>query len=116
MFWKKPKPVQQPEWLIVGLGNPGAEYAGSRHNVGFEVVDALASEHKIKLDKGKHRARIGLGPIGQTEVCLIRTLTYMNLSGQAVGPIARAYGIKPERILVVADDLDLPLGKLRLRE
>jgi peptidyl-tRNA hydrolase, PTH1 family len=116
MFWKKQKVVEQPLWLIVGLGNPGAEYKGTRHNVGFEVVDLLSEKHRIKLDKSKHRARIGTGRIGDTPVCLVKPLTYMNLSGQAVAPLARDYGIKPDHVLVVADDLDLPVGKLRLRE
>lgn len=116
MFWKKAKPDLQPEWLIVGLGNPGGEYAGTRHNVGFEVVELLAERHRIKLDKSKHRARIGVGKIDETTVCLVKPLTYMNLSGQAVAPLARGYGILPQRVLVIADDLDLPLGKLRLRE
>jgi PTH1 family peptidyl-tRNA hydrolase len=116
MFRRKPKIEIHPEWLIVGLGNPGPEYRGTRHNVGFEVVDELADRHRIKLDKSKHRARIGLGKIGETQVCLVKPLTYMNLSGQAVGPLARDYGIPPEKVLVIADDLDLPVGKLRLRE
>ena len=116
MFWKKPKSELHPEWLIVGLGNPGGEYRGTRHNVGFEVVDLLAEEHRIKLDKSKHRARLGLGKIGETSVALVKPLTYMNLSGQSVAPLARDYSIPPSKILVVADDLDLPTGKLRLRE
>jgi PTH1 family peptidyl-tRNA hydrolase len=116
MFWKKSKPDLQPEWLVVGLGNPGGEYAGTRHNVGFEVIELLAEKHRIKLDKSKHRARFGLGKIGDTTVCLVKPLTYMNLSGQAVAPLARGYGVKPDRILVIADELALPLGKLRLRE
>jgi PTH1 family peptidyl-tRNA hydrolase len=116
MFRRKPKIEIHPEWLIVGLGNPGPEYRGTRHNVGFEVVDLLSEKHRIKLDKSKHRARIGLGAIGQTQVVLVKPLTYMNLSGQAVGPLARDYGIPPEKVLVIADDLDLPVGKLRLRE
>jgi PTH1 family peptidyl-tRNA hydrolase len=116
MFRRKPKIQIHPQWLIVGLGNPGPEYRGTRHNVGFEVVDLLSEKHKIKLDKSKHRARIGLGRIGDIDVCLVKPLTYMNLSGQAVGPLARDYGIPPERILVIADDLDLPTGRLRLRE
>jgi PTH1 family peptidyl-tRNA hydrolase len=116
MFWKKPKSDLQPEWLIVGLGNPGGEYKGTRHNVGFEVVDTLAEKLRVKLDKSRHRARIGLGRIGDTAVCLVKPLTFMNLSGQAVAPLARDYGIKPERVLVIADDLDLPTGKLRMRK
>lgn len=116
MFWKKRKPDLQPEWLIVGLGNPGGEYSGTRHNVGFQVVELLADRHRIKLDKSKHRARFGLGTIGDIAVCLAKPLTFMNLSGQAAAPLARGYGLNPDRILVVSDDLDLPVGKLRLRE
>ncbi len=116
MFWKKPKPDLQPEWLIVGLGNPGGEYAGTRHNVGFDVIELLARKHRIKLDKSKHRARFGIGIIEGAAVCLVKPLTYMNLSGQAVSPLARSYGLEPERVLVVSDDVNLPLGKLRLRE
>ncbi len=116
MFWKRAKVDVQPEWLIVGLGNPGSEYRGTRHNVGFEVLDELAIRHRIKLDKSKHRARIGLGKVGETAVCLVKPLTYMNLSGQAVAPVARDYSVPPERVLVIADEMDLPAGKLRLRE
>jgi PTH1 family peptidyl-tRNA hydrolase len=116
MFWKKPKPTAQPEWLIVGLGNPGGEYRGTRHNVGFDVIDLLSDRHRIKLDKSKHRARIGIGQIGDSAVVLVKPLTFMNLSGQSAAPLARDYGLKPERVLVIADDLDLPVGKLRLRE
>jgi len=116
MFWKKSKPTFQPEWLIVGLGNPGAEFDGTRHNVGFEVVELLGKTHRIKLDKTRHKSRIGSGQIGEVAVCLVRPLTYMNLSGQSVAPLARDFGIGAEKILVIADDLDLPLGKLRLRQ
>lgn len=116
MFRRKPKEQIYPQWLIVGLGNPGPEYKGTRHNVGFEVIDLLCERHKIKLDKRKHRSRIGLGKIGSIDVCLVKPLTYMNLSGQAAAPLARDYNLPPEKVLVIADDLDLPTGKLRLRE
>lgn len=112
---KKPKPGVSPEWMIVGLGNPGGEYAGTRHNVGFMAIDRLAERVRIKLDKSKHRARFGLGTLDDTPVILVKPLTYMNLSGQAVAPLAREYGLKPDRILVIADELDLPVGKLRMR-
>lgn len=116
MFRRKPKPQEQPEWLIVGLGNPGAEYRGTRHNVGFDTIDLLSETYRIKLDKGRHRSRCGAGTVGGVPVLLLKPLTYMNLSGQAVAPMARQLGIKPDRILVIADELALPLGKLRLRE
>ncbi len=115
MFRKKISPDVQPEWMVVGLGNPGPEYRGTRHNVGFEVVDRLAEKYRIKLDRSKHRARFGIGLIQETPVLLVKPLTYMNLSGQAVAPLAREYSLEPAKILVVADDLDLPLGRNRLR-
>ncbi len=114
-FRRASKPTLPPEWIIVGLGNPGGEYRGTRHNVGFEVIDYLSEKHKIKLDKGKHNARFGLGKIGDTQVVLVKPMTYMNLSGRSVAPLAREYGILPDRILVIADDLDLRLGRTRLK-
>ena len=115
LFRRKPKDSVVPEWIVVGLGNPGGEYRGTRHNLGFEVIDTLADRHKIKLDRGKHNARVGLGKIGETGVLLVKPMTYVNLSGRAVAPLARQYGLKPERVLVVADDLDLRLGRVRLK-
>lgn len=115
MFWKKPTLGLPPEWMIVGLGNPGGEYKGTRHNVGFDVIDRLAEIHRIKVGKAKHRAITGAGKVGDTQVLLVKPLTYMNLSGQAVAPLARENELKPENIFVVADDLDLPVGKLRIK-
>src|SRR4051794_37938695 len=114
MFRRKPQPVEQVEWMIVGLGNPGAEYRGTRHNVGFAVIDLLAVKHKIKVSRGRHRALIGTGGIDGHAVALVKPLTYMNLSGQAVAPLLKQFNLKPDRLLVIADDLDLPTGKLRL--
>lgn len=117
MFRKKPQPSYgNPEWLIVGLGNPGPEYKGTRHNVGFEVIDMLATRHRIKVDRGRNRALFGVGQIGTTVVGLVKPLTYMNLSGQSVAPLARQQGVPPERIIVVADDKDMVLGKLKIPE
>jgi len=115
MFRKRVEPTLPPEWMVVGLGNPGGEYRGTRHNVGFDVIDALADRHRIKLDRSKHQARYGIGVIGETTVVLVKPLTYMNLSGRAVAPLAREHQIKPEKILVVADDLDLTTGRVRLK-
>src|SRR5579862_9338830 len=114
-FRRKPKVEEPPEWMIVGLGNPGPEYRGTRHNLGFEVIDRLMDAHRINLDKSKHQARYGLGRILEHPVILVKPLTYMNLSGRAVAPLARQYGLKPERILVVADDTDLKPGRIRLK-
>jgi PTH1 family peptidyl-tRNA hydrolase len=116
MFFKRrPKPEVHPEWLLVGLGNPGGEYSGTRHNVGFETIDRLAHRHRIKLDRSKHRARYGLGTVGDVRVALVKPLTYMNLSGQAVAPLCREWNITGERIIVVADDLDLEVGVVKVR-
>lgn len=116
MFRKKPlTPTLPPEWLVVGLGNPGPEYKGTRHNVGFELIDRLAERHKIKLDRSKHQARYGAGTLFETSVVLVKPLTFMNLSGRAVAPLMRDFALKPERVLVVADDTDLAPGRLRLR-
>ena len=116
MFRKKPPaPTLPPEWLIVGLGNPGPEYKGTRHNIGFELIDRLAERHRIKLDRSKHQARLGTGKVFETSVVMVKPLTYMNLSGRAVAPLMREYGLKPDHVLVLADDTDLPPGRIRLR-
>jgi PTH1 family peptidyl-tRNA hydrolase len=115
MFRRAPKPTIYPVWIIVGLGNPGAQYKGTRHNVGFEVIEELAVRHKIRLDKSKHNARYGLGMIGEVPVLLMKPLTYMNLSGRSVAPLARDFAIKPENILAIADDLDMSVGRVRLK-
>ncbi|RYG20433.1 aminoacyl-tRNA hydrolase [bacterium] len=116
MFRKKPTaPTLPPEWLIVGLGNPGPEYRGTRHNVGFDFIDRLAERHRIKLDRSKHQARYGTGTLFDTSVALAKPLTFMNLSGRAIAPLMRDFGLTPQRVLVVADDTDLPPGRVRLR-
>jgi len=116
MFRKKPPaPTLPPEWLIVGLGNPGPEYKGTRHNIGFELIDRLAERHRIKLDRSKHQSRLGTGTVFETSVVLVKPLTFMNLSGRAVAPLMREYGLKPDHVLVLADDTDLPPGRVRLR-
>lgn len=101
--------------LVVGLGNPGAEYAGTRHNVGFEVIDELAERSGIAVRRRTLRSVLGDGVIEGQRVILARPMTYMNLSGEAVAAIARMYKISPSDILVVVDDMALPVGKLRLR-
>ena len=102
--------------LIVGLGNPGREYAGTRHNAGFLLLDRLAARWGIELaDARKFRAHIGRGERGGSKVLLCQPQTYMNDSGEAVGALAGFHKIPPDRILVAVDDADLPLGTLRLR-
>ncbi len=105
-----------PALLVVGLGNPGAEYSAHRHNIGFRVVDTLARAHGLTFSRQKGaKARVALGQIGKRRVLLAKPETYMNMSGRAVSRLRRPFDIAPERILVVYDDLDLPLGRLRLR-
>lgn len=102
--------------LVVGLGNPGTEYADHRHNVGFRVVDALARAHGLSFARRKEaQAQVAEGTVGVRPVLLAKPRTFMNLSGRAVGRLRQAYEIPAERILVVYDDLDLPLGRLRMR-
>ena len=115
-FRRKPAQADAPpQWIIVGLGNPGPEYRGTRHNVGFDVVDLIAAHNGIKLNKGRSRALVGTGSIGGVAVMLVKPMTYMNLSGQSVAPLMRNSGLKPERVLVIADDLDLDVGTVKMR-
>ena len=101
--------------LIVGLGNPGKQYAYTRHNVGFMVIDYLADKMGIKVDKIKFKSILGQGFCGAEKVVLAKPQTYMNLSGEAVLDLAQWYKLAPEDILVIFDDMDLPVGNLRLR-
>lgn len=101
--------------LIVGLGNPGRDYAGTRHNVGFEVLDVLAKRHHVRILRRMGRALIARAKIEGSEVTLMKPQTFMNLSGEAVSNIARREKIEPSEVLVVYDDMALPLGKIRIR-
>jgi len=101
--------------LIVGLGNPGSRYQGTRHNLGYAVVDELARRWKIDMTRQKFYARYGDGQFAQERIVLLKPMTFMNLSGQAVWPAAKFYGSAPADLLVVLDDAALPLGQLRLR-
>ena len=119
---RRAEPIQggAPLKMVVGLGNPGPEHAHNRHNAGFQVMDVLAARHGLSFDKAQKRARLALGridlPEGRSErVVLVKPLTYMNASGEAVGQLASFYKIEPASILVVSDDLDLPAGRIRLR-
>lgn len=103
-------------FLIVGLGNPGKEYTNTRHNIGFEVADAICSKHDIKLNKEKFRAILGEGRIGSERVIIAKPQTYMNLSGESVREIADWYKIEDENIIIIYDDISLPTGFLRIRE
>lgn len=101
--------------LIVGLGNPGREYAATRHNIGFMVVDRLAHKLGLAVEKKKFNALLGQGQIRSERVLLAKPQTYMNLSGEAVTALLNWYKLEPADLIVVFDDMDLPPGKLRIR-
>ena len=102
-------------WLIVGLGNPGEQYENTRHNVGFRVVEELAERQNAPIQRLKFKALTNLLTVGGEKVLVMKPVTYMNLSGEAVRPAADFYKIPPERILVISDDTALDVGKLRVR-
>jgi PTH1 family peptidyl-tRNA hydrolase len=101
--------------LVIGLGNPGAEYARTRHNVGAEVVELLAKRHGGRLRKSKERALVDEVRVDGRRLALAIPLTYMNESGQAVAPLARRFGVDAEHLVVVHDELDLPVAVLRVK-
>jgi PTH1 family peptidyl-tRNA hydrolase len=101
--------------FIVGLGNPGPTYARNRHNIGFQLVDALARANGLALSRRQGHARVGQGQIAGRQTLLAKPQTFMNLSGDAVSALMRFYKVTPADLLVAYDDLDLPLGKVRLR-
>ena len=103
------------DWMIVGLGNPGREYDRTRHNVGFRVTDLLAEELRTKIDRLKFKALMRQVNWQGQKLLLVQPQTYMNLSGAAVSALATYYKIKPERIIVIFDDISLPVGKIRVR-
>lgn len=114
LFRKKP-PESGEIYLIAGLGNPGREYRENRHNVGFMAVDALAEKLDARLGKVQFKAVTGQARLGERKIILAKPQTYMNLSGQALSSLVRYYKVPLANLLVMHDDLDLPLGTLRLR-
>lgn len=101
--------------LIIGLGNPGAEYEKTRHNVGYEVADAVAEKARVAFAHDKGDVLLGWGRIRRFPVGVAKPLTYMNRSGSAVQTLLGRHGLQPEEILIVVDDVNLPVGKLRIR-
>ena len=102
-------------YLIVGLGNPGREYSGTRHNVGFMAIDTLCQELGIRITRMQSRALVGNGLLEANKVILAKPQTFMNLSGQAVSGLVKFYKVSLEELIVIHDDIDLPLGTIRLR-
>ena len=112
MFFKKPGGVS---WLIVFLGNPGPRYEMTRHNAGFMAADAMAKEKNVNINKARFKALTATCDIGGESVLLMKPQTFMNLSGDAVAQAAKFYKIPPEHVIVVSDEISLPIGKLRIR-
>jgi PTH1 family peptidyl-tRNA hydrolase len=110
-----PRTGTPADLLVVGLGNPGAEYARTRHNVGADVVAVLAARHGARLRRGKERAEVDEVTVGGKRLALAIPTTYMNESGVAVQALARRYGVAPEQLVVVHDELDLPVAALKLK-
>lgn len=102
--------------LIIGLGNPGRSYANDRHNIGFRCLGHFARKHGISIRQRKLRAKLGTGEIDGNMVVLAKPQTFMNLSGRSVGPLVDWFGVSLDDVLVIYDDLDLPLGRVRIRE
>lgn len=102
--------------LIVGLGNPGLQYAATRHNIGFEAIDVLAELNHISVNKSKFKALVGEGSIGGEKVVLMKPQTYMNLSGEAISACKAWYKIEPEDIIIMYDDVSLAVGDIRIRK
>ncbi len=115
MLRRRPRTGTPADLLVVGLGNPGAEYARTRHNVGAEVVELLASRHRARLKKSKERALATEVRLGDTRVALAVPLTYMNDSGSPVALLVRRYGVRPEQLVVVHDELDLPVAAVKVK-
>ncbi|CAN6445322.1 unnamed protein product [Victoria cruziana] len=107
--------VEYTPWLVVGLGNPGNKYHGTRHNVGFEMIDRISKEEGIVMSTIQSKALIGIGSVGEVPVLLAKPQTYVNFSGESVGPLAAYYQVPIRHILVVYDEMSLPNGVLRLQ-
>lgn len=113
MFLKKPGGVS---WLVVFLGNPGLRYQGTRHNAGFMAADAMEKKQGVSINRSRFKALTGLCHIGGQKVMLMKPQTFMNLSGEAVIQAARFYKLEAKQIIVVSDEISLPIGKLRIRQ
>jgi PTH1 family peptidyl-tRNA hydrolase len=115
VFRKSPRTGAAADLLVVGLGNPGEEYDKTRHNVGAEVIEMLARRHGGKLRKQKERSLTDEVNVAGKRMALAIPLTYMNLSGEAVAPLVRRYGVEPGQLVVVQDEMDFELGRLQVK-
>ena len=109
------KSSQGADYLVVGLGNPGTRYDNTRHNIGFACVDYICDKTGVKLDKAKFKALYGIWKYKDKKIVLVKPQTFMNLSGEAVGAVARFYKISPENVIIIYDDVSMAVGKLRIR-
>ena len=109
-------PVGKPEWIVVGLGNPGKQYELTRHNAGFIALDTLSGKKSVRVSDVKFKALSGRGELAGKNVLFLKPQTFMNLSGEAVAEAAAFYKIPMEKVIVIYDDVSLPVGKLRIRE
>ena len=112
---RAPAPAGPVEYLIVGLGNPGRKYDGTRHNAGFMALDAIAAKHHAEMKKIKFKGLVGECRLGGKKALLLKPSTYMNLSGQSVKEAMQFYKLPPEKVLVIFDDINLEPGRLRIR-
>lgn len=103
-------------YIIAGLGNPGVKYEKTRHNMGFRAIDRIAAHHGISVNRGKFRSLIGEGRIAGEKVVLVKPQTFMNLSGEALRSVVDFYKVPEENIILIYDDIDLPLGNIRIRK
>ncbi len=110
-----PAPAGPVTHLVVGLGNPGAQYQGTRHNMGFLALDAIAETLGVRIDRARFKALVGEGMLAGNRVLFLKPQTYMNLSGESVREAAAFYHIEPENIVVIYDDICLPVGRMRVR-
>ena len=115
MLFKKPKPAGPVDFLIVGLGNPGKKYEGTRHNAGFAALEALAESLHVKVDRVRFKSFCAQAELDGQRVLLMMPQTFMNLSGEAVREAMQFYKLPPERVLVLFDDISLPVGTIRIR-
>lgn len=107
--------VDYTPWLVVGLGNPGNKYHGTRHNIGFEMIDRISQAQGIKLNTIQSKALVGIGSIGEAPLLLAKSQAYMNFSGESVGPLAAYYQVPLRQILLIYDEMSLPNGVMRVQ-
>ncbi|MBR6409866.1 MAG: aminoacyl-tRNA hydrolase [Clostridia bacterium] len=105
-----------PEYILAGLGNPGVTYDRTRHNTGFLILDSLLSEYGVKADRSRFKGLCGEGRIGDKPVLFLKPQTFMNHSGECIAAAAKYYKIPSQRILVICDDINLPVGRMRIRK